>query len=97
PYDSSMDFGRDYNWRTDNPHSAELDFHSRLNNHLALSVRGMRAFNRTERLEAIASSWAEGTSTGTATIGGVARTVTFLGGKWTTPATVGTSESVAPV
>jgi iron complex outermembrane receptor protein len=97
PYDSTSDFDRDYNWRTDNPHNWALDFHSRLNNYMAVSVRGMRAFNRSERLEAISSTWAEGTQNGTATIGGVARTVTFLGGKWTTPATVGTSESVAPV
>ncbi len=97
PYDSTQNFGKPYNWRTDNPHSVAVDFSSRLNSFVALSVRGMRAFNRSERLEAIAPTWSEGTQTGTATIGGVARTVTFLGGKWTTPATVGTSESVAPV
>ena len=97
PYDSTQDFDAPYNWRTDNPHSWSMDFSSRLNNYMAVSVRGMRAFNRSERVEAIAPTWSEGTQTGTALIGGVARTVTFLGGKWTTPATVGTSESVAPV
>lgn len=97
PYDSTQDFDRPHNWRTDNPHSWSLDFNSRVNNYTAVSVRAMRAFNRTERLEAIAPTWSEGTQTGTATIGGVARTVTFLGGKWTTPATVGTSESLTPV
>jgi iron complex outermembrane receptor protein len=97
PYDATQDFGKPYNWRTDNPHSVALDFHTRFNNYMALSVRGMRAFNRTERFESIAPTWSEGTQTGTALIGGVSRAVTFLGGKWTTPATVGTSESVAPV
>ena len=97
PYDSTSDFDKPYNWRTDNPHSWSMDFSSRLNNYMAVSVRAMRAFNRTERLEAISATWSEGTQTGTALIGGVSRTVTFLGGKWTTPATVGTSESVAPV
>jgi iron complex outermembrane receptor protein len=97
PHDSTQDFDRPYNWRTDNPHSWSMDFNSRLNNFAAVSVRAMRAFNRSERLEAIAPTWSEGTQTGTATIGGVARTVTFLGGKWFFPATVGTSESLNPV
>ena len=97
PYDSTSDFDKPYNWRTDNPHSWSMDFSSRVNNYMAVSVRAMRAFNRSERLEAIAATWSEGTQNGSALIGGVARTVTFLGGKWTTPATVGTSESVAPV
>ena len=97
PYDSTQDFDRPYNWRTDNPHSWSMDFSSRLNNYMAVSVRAMRAFNRTERLEAIAPTWQEGTATGTATIGGVSRAVTFLGGKWFFPATVGTSESLNPV
>jgi iron complex outermembrane receptor protein len=97
PYDSTQDFDRPHNWRTDNPHSWSMDFASRLNNYMAVNVRAMRAFNRSERLEAIAPTWSEGTQNGTALIGGVSRAVTFLGGKWTTPATVGTSESVAPV
>ena len=57
----------------------------------------MRAFDRADRLESIAPTWSEGTSNGTALINGVSTPVTFLGGHWTTPATVGTSESVAPV
>lgn len=96
PYDSTQDFDRPYNWRTDNPHSWSMDFHSRLNNYMVVSVRGMRAFNRTERLEAIAPTWSEGTQTGTALINGVSTPVTFLGGKWFFPTTVGSSESVAP-
>jgi hypothetical protein len=97
PYDSTQDFDRPYNWRTDNPHSWSADFNSRLSSFAAVSIRAMRAFNRSERLEAIAPTWQEGTATGTALINGVSTPVTFLGGKWFFPTTVGTSESVAPV
>ncbi len=97
PYDSTQDLNAPENWRHDAVHRLWGTFNSRINEHIAVSIRGMRAFDMADRLESIAPTWSEGTTTGTALIKGVSTPVTFLGGKWTTPATVGTSESVAPV
>ncbi|HVW20160.1 MAG TPA: TonB-dependent receptor [Opitutaceae bacterium] len=97
PNTATQDFDAPLDWRHDNVHRVWGEYTNRLNQYLALSVRGMRAFDRADRHESIAPTWSEGTSTGTALINGVSTPVTFLGGKWTNPATVGTSESVAPV
>lgn len=97
PYDETQDFNAPLDWRMDYVDRLWATFDSRLNRFVAVSIRGMRAFDRSDRHESIAPTWTEGTTTGTALIGGVSKTVTFLGGKWTTPATVGTSESVAPL
>ena len=97
PYDSTQDLDRPQNWRQDTVNRMWANFSSRLNDYIALSIRGMSAFDRATRFESIAPTWSEGTTTGNALINGVSTPVTFLGGRWTTPATVGTSESVAPV
>ncbi|HEX3728699.1 MAG TPA: TonB-dependent receptor plug domain-containing protein, partial [Opitutaceae bacterium] len=96
PYTATQDFNTPLDWRHDDVTRVWGEYTNRLNRFLALSVRGMRAFDRADRHESIAPTWSEGTTTGTALINGVSTPVTFLGGKWTTPATVGTSESVAP-
>jgi len=96
PYTATQDFNSPLDWRHDNVHRLWGHFNTRINQYLAFSIRGMRAFDRADRHESIAPTWTEGTTTGTALINGVSTPVTFLGGKWTTPATVGTSESVAP-
>ena len=97
PYHYSQDLDAPLNWRHDDVRRVWGSLNSRINDYMAFSLRAMRASDRADRLESIAPTWAEGTSTGTALINGVSTPVTFLGGKWTTPATVGTSESVAPV
>ncbi|MFI5335380.1 MAG: TonB-dependent siderophore receptor [Opitutales bacterium] len=96
PHDATQDFNTPLDWRMDSVHRVWADFQSRLNNYLAVSIRGMRAFDRADRHESIAPTWSEGTTTGTALINGTPTSVTFLGGKWVTPSTVGTGESVAP-
>ena len=97
PYNSTQDLNAPQNWRHDDVKRIWGSFNTRLNQYIAVSVRGMRAFDRADRLESIAPTWNEGTATGTALINGVSTPVTFLGGRWTTPATVGTSETTAPV
>lgn len=97
PYYATQDFNSPLDWRMDNVHRIFGDFNTRLNDHIAFSLRGMRAFDRADRHESIAPTWSEGTTTGNAIIGGVTKKVTFLGGKWTNASTVGSSESVAPV
>ena len=97
PYQDTQDLNAPQNWRHDDVTRLWGSFDSRINQYMALSIRGMRAFDRADRLESIAPTWSEGTTNGTALINGVSTPVTFLGGKWTTPATAGSSESVAPV
>jgi len=96
PYDSTQDLGRDQNWRKDRVNRVWGSFSSRINDHVVLSVRAMRAFEMAPRLESIAPTWSEGTTTGNALINGKSTKVTFLGGKWTN-AGVSTSETLAPV
>jgi len=97
PYNETQDLNAPLNWRHDDVRRVWGSLNSRINQYLAFSLRAMRAFDRADRLESIAPTWSEGTATGTALINGVSTPVTFLGGKWTTPSTVGSSESVAPV
>jgi len=96
PYDSTQDLYKPQNWRTDAVQRLWANFSSRLNDHFAINVKGMQAFDIAARYESIAPTWSEGTTTGTALINGVATPVTFLGGKWTN-ASVSTSETLAPV
>jgi len=96
PNDSTQDLDTPQNWRTDYVDRLWANFSSRLNDHVAISIKGMRAFDDAKRFESIAPTWSEGTTTGTALINGVSTPVTFLGGKWTNP-TVSTSETLAPV
>jgi len=96
PYDSTQDLDHPQNWRTDFVNRWWANFSSRINDHLAVNVKGMRAFADAKRFESIAPTWSEGTSNGTALINGVSTPVTFLGGKWTNAA-VSTSETLAPV
>jgi iron complex outermembrane receptor protein len=96
PYDSTQDLDTPQNWRTDHVDRWWANFSSRLNDHLAINVKGMRAYEDAKRFESIAPTWSEGTTNGTALINGVSTPVTFLGGKWTS-STVSTSETLAPV
>jgi len=96
PYDSTQDLDAPQNWRTDHVDRLWANFSSRLNDHLAINIKGMRAYDDAKRFESIAPTWSEGTTTGTALINGVSTPVTFLGGKWTN-STVSTSETLAPV
>ena len=96
PYDSTQDLDSPQNWRTDYVDRLWANFSSRLNDHLAFNIKGMRAYDDAKRFESIAPTWSEGTTNGTALINGVSTPVTFLGGKWTN-ANVSTSETLAPV
>lgn len=96
PYDSTQDLDKPQNWRTDRVSRWWANFSSRLNDHIAVNVKGMRAYELAKRFESIAPTWSEGTTNGTALINGVSTPVTFLGGKWTNAA-VSTSETLAPV
>lgn len=96
PYNDTQDLNAPQNWRHDDLKRLWGSLNSRINDYMAFSLRAMRASDRADRLESIAPLWAEGTATGTALINNVSTPVTFLGGHWTTPATVGTSENIAP-
>jgi iron complex outermembrane receptor protein len=63
PYDSAQSENAPYNWRHDNVHRVWASLISRLNNHLAVSLRGMRAFDRADRFESITAPWNEGART----------------------------------
>ncbi|HEY4249092.1 MAG TPA: TonB-dependent receptor plug domain-containing protein [Lacunisphaera sp.] len=95
-YDSTQDLDSPQNWRTDYVDRVWANFSSRLNDHVAINIKGMRAYDDAKRFESIAPTWSEGTTNGTALINGVSTPVTFLGGKWTSPS-VSTSETLAPV
>src|SRR5581483_7356750 len=60
PYDSTQDENAPYNWRHDNDHRVWAAFNSRLNDYVAFSIRGMRAFDRADRFESITAPWNEG-------------------------------------
>jgi len=46
PYDSTQDLGRDDNWRKDRVNRWWANFSSRINDHIAINIKGMRAFAR---------------------------------------------------
>ncbi len=60
PYDTSQDEGAPYNWRHDDVRRLWGSFNTRFNDYIALSVRGMNAFDRADRLESISAPWNEG-------------------------------------
>jgi iron complex outermembrane recepter protein len=60
PYDTSQDEGAPYNWRHDDVRRLWGSFNTRFNDYLALSVRGMNAFDRADRFESITAPWNEG-------------------------------------
>ncbi len=62
PYTSSQDLPSPMNWRHDNEHRVWGSYNTRLNKYLAWSSRAMRAFYRSDRLEAIAPTWTEGSN-----------------------------------
>ena len=62
-YDASQDENAPYNWRHDNDHRVWASFNSRLNDYVAVSIRGMRAFDRADRFESITAPWNEGSRT----------------------------------
>ena len=57
PYDSTQDENAPYNWRHDNDHRVWAVFNSLLNDYMAVSIRGMRAFDRADRFESITAPW----------------------------------------
>ena len=62
PYDSTQDLDSPLNWRHDNVHRVWGSFNTRINQNIAISIRGMRAFDRADRLESIAPTWTEGSN-----------------------------------
>jgi len=60
PYNSSQDENAPYNWRHDDVRRVWGSFNTRLNDFLALSIRGMNAFDRADRFESITAPWNEG-------------------------------------
>ncbi len=84
PYDTSQDENAPYNWRHDDVRRMWGSFNTRFNDYLALSVRGMNAFDRADRFESITAPWNEGSRTwasaavapGTYTGGPIPRSVT---------------------
>ncbi len=63
PYDSSQDQDAPYNWRHDDVRRMWGSFNSRLSQYLALSIRGMNAFDRADRVESLTAPWNEGART----------------------------------
>ncbi len=63
PYDSSQDENAPYNWRHDDVRRMWGSFNTRFNDYLALSIRGMNAFDRADRFESITAPWNEGSRT----------------------------------
>ncbi len=63
PYNSSQDEDAPYNWRHDDVRRVWGQFNTRLNQYMALSVRGMNAFDRADRFESITAPWNEGART----------------------------------
>jgi iron complex outermembrane receptor protein len=63
PYDSSQDENAPYNWRHDDVRRMWGSFNTRFNDFLALSIRGMNAFDRADRFESITAPWNEGSRT----------------------------------
>jgi len=63
PYDSSQDENAPYNWRHDDVRRLWGAFNTRLNQYMALSIRGMNAFDRADRFESITAPWNEGSRT----------------------------------
>ncbi len=84
PYDSSQDENAPYNWRHDDVRRMWGSFNTRFNQYLALSIRGMNAFDRADRFESITAPWNEGSrkwasaavAPGTYTGGAIPRSVT---------------------
>jgi len=63
PYDSSQDEDAPYNWRHDDVRRMWGSFNSRLSQYLALSIRGMNAYDRADRVESLTAPWNEGSRT----------------------------------
>ncbi len=60
PYDSSQDENAPYNWRHDDVRRMWGSFNTRLNDYIAISIRGMNAYDRADRFESITAPWNEG-------------------------------------
>ncbi|HXN34732.1 MAG TPA: TonB-dependent receptor plug domain-containing protein [Opitutaceae bacterium] len=59
-YESNQDENSPYNWRHDDVRRMWGSFNTRFNDYLALSIRGMNAFDRADRFESITAPWNEG-------------------------------------
>jgi iron complex outermembrane receptor protein len=62
-YNSSQDENSPYNWRHDDVRRMWGSFDTRFNDYLALSIRGMNAYDRADRFESITAPWNEGSRT----------------------------------
>jgi iron complex outermembrane receptor protein len=63
PYDASQDEDAPYNWRHDTVNRIWGSFNTRLTDWMAISLRGMNAFDRADRFESITAPWNEGART----------------------------------
>jgi len=62
PYNESQDLPAPMNWRHDGEHRVWGSFNKRINQYVAWSTRAMEAFYHSDRLEAIAPTWTEGSN-----------------------------------
>jgi len=60
PYTRSTSEDSPYNWRHDSVNRVWINFTSRLNDHVALRVAAMNAYDRADRLESLANTWNDG-------------------------------------
>ncbi len=60
PYTRSSSEDSPYNWRHDAQDRVWLNFTSRLNDHVALRIAAMNAYDRADRLESLANTWNDG-------------------------------------
>jgi iron complex outermembrane receptor protein len=60
PYTRSSSEDSPYNWRHDAVDRLWVNFTSRLNDHVALRIAAMNAYDRADRLESLANTWNDG-------------------------------------
>jgi iron complex outermembrane recepter protein len=60
PYTRSTSEDAPYNWRHDRVKRVWINYTSRLNEHVALRIAAMNAYDRADRLESLANTWNDG-------------------------------------
>lgn len=60
PYTRSSSEDAPFNWRHDSVNRVWVNFTSRLNEHIALRIAAMNAYDRADRLESLANTWNDG-------------------------------------
>ena len=68
PATRSQSEGSPANWRHDAVKRVWLNFTSRLNDHIAIHLAAMNAYDRADRVESLASTWNEGSRTWVGTL-----------------------------